>query len=299
MLYAMLKKIKVAPVYEIVKHWLHSFKTATPILCTSLITRLAASVNPQAANSIVYLTSPRIMINERYLAQAHVIKRNASGNGFVFYFPGYINEIPLPNPDLALYTCPSLTFELVEKEEARRSSASRRESRRMRQEEAAQQAQPTQPTPAPAAPERGWSPTMTTPGFTPGYGYGMGYVPSPYEAGGSGWQEMYRAGGSRGQHSHEAGGSGQPHQEHTLDEEDMPPPIRPQVTLDSLNTRMGGLELQQRQIQGTLNAHIQTSTQWHQQTQQSFVDLEDANRRRHEEQLALLRSIGFFQGPQQ
>lgn len=110
---------------------------------------------------------------------------------------------------------------------------------------------------------------------------------------------MYGAGGSRGQHSHEAGGSGQPHQEHTLDEEDMPPPIRPQVTLDSLNTRMGGLELQQRQIQGTLNAHIQTSTQWHQQTQQSFVDLEDANRRRHEEQLALLRSIGFFQGPQQ
>jgi len=48
--------------------------------------RLAASVNPQAANSIVYLSSPRIMINERYLAQAHVIKRNASGNGFVFYF---------------------------------------------------------------------------------------------------------------------------------------------------------------------------------------------------------------------
>ena len=92
---------------------------------------------------------------------------------------------------------------------------------------------------------------MTTPGFTLGYGCGMGYVPSPYEAGGSGWKEMYRAGGSRGQHSHEAGGSGQPHQEHTLDEEDKPPPIRPQVTLDSLNTRMGGLELQQRQIQGT------------------------------------------------
>jgi hypothetical protein len=29
------------------------------------------------------------------------------------------------------------------------------------------------------------------------------------------------------------------------------------------------------------------------------VDLEDANRRWHKEQLALLRSIGFFQGPQQ
>jgi hypothetical protein len=79
----------------------------------------------------------------------------------------------------------------------------------------------------------------------------------------------------------------------------MPPPVRPQVTLDVLNTRMGGLELQNRQIQGTLNAHIQTATQWHQQTQQSFIDLEDASRRRHEAQMAYLRSMGHFPGPQQ
>jgi len=28
----------------------------------------------------------------------------------------------------------------------------------------------------------GWTPAIPTPGFTPGYGYGMGYVPHPYEA---------------------------------------------------------------------------------------------------------------------
>jgi len=120
----------------------------------------------------------------------------------------------------------------------------------------------------------------------------MGYVPHPYEAGGSSWQvggsscqarggagpsepEAYGAGGSR---HHELG--------HSSYSEGMPPPVLPQVTLDVLNTRMGRLELQNRQIQGTLNAHIQTTTQWHQQTQQSFIDLEDASRRRHEAQMA-------------
>jgi len=62
---------------------------------------------------------------------------------------------------------------------------------------------------------------------------------------------------------------------------------------------MGGLELQNRQIQRMLNAHIQTATQWHQQTQQSFIDLEDASRHWHKAQMAYLRSMGHFSGPQQ
>jgi len=49
-------------------------------------------------------------------------------------------------------------------------------------------AQPAQHTPPPAMPGMGWTPAIPTPEFTPGYGYGMGYVPHPYEAGGSSWQ---------------------------------------------------------------------------------------------------------------
>jgi len=75
-------------------------------------------------------------------------------------------------------------------------------------------------------------------------------------------QEAYGAGGSK---HHEPG--------HSSDSEWMPPPVRPQVTLDVLNTHMGGLELQNRQIQGTLNAHIQTATQWHQQTHRASSTL--------------------------
>ena len=79
LLYAALKKIKVAPIIKLVNHWLHSIKTSTAIMCTSLITRLAASVDPHAANTIIYITTPRIMINESHLSHAHMIKRDETG----------------------------------------------------------------------------------------------------------------------------------------------------------------------------------------------------------------------------
>jgi len=58
LLYAVLKKIKVAPVVELVNHWLQSIKTSTAITCTSLITLLAASVDPHVANTMIYITTP-------------------------------------------------------------------------------------------------------------------------------------------------------------------------------------------------------------------------------------------------
>ena len=72
MLYAALKKIKVAPVVELVNHWLHSIKTSTAILCTSLINRHPASVDPHATNTIIYNTTLCIMINESYLSRISV-----------------------------------------------------------------------------------------------------------------------------------------------------------------------------------------------------------------------------------
>ena len=85
-------------------------------MCTSLITRLAASGDPHSANTIIYITTSRIMINESYLSHAHVIKHDETSKKILYYFPGYTNEIQLPNPDLALYNSPSLTFTLIERE---------------------------------------------------------------------------------------------------------------------------------------------------------------------------------------
>ena len=44
LLYAARMKIKVAPVQEIVRHWLDIIKTTTPMSLTSLITRVAMAI---------------------------------------------------------------------------------------------------------------------------------------------------------------------------------------------------------------------------------------------------------------
>ena len=51
---------------------------------------------------VVYILTPRIIINEHYLLQGHHLKYNEARK-LVFFFPGYTNKILLPNPDLYLY----------------------------------------------------------------------------------------------------------------------------------------------------------------------------------------------------
>jgi len=105
-----------------------------------------------------------------------VIKRDETGKKILYYFSGYTNEIQLPNPDLALYNSPSLTFTLIEREGGRKSFVSHRNSRRREQEEQAAQAarpaqvtqptpsaQPAQHTPPPAMPGMGWTPAIHAP----------------------------------------------------------------------------------------------------------------------------------------
>jgi hypothetical protein len=69
---------------------------------------------------VVYIMTPRIIINEKYLMQGHHLKYNTVGR--LVFFSGYKHEIPLPNPKLHLYKSLELTFTLVPQEEVRRSS---------------------------------------------------------------------------------------------------------------------------------------------------------------------------------
>ena len=59
-LYAMLKKIKIAPVKEIFKHWLETFKVSTSISCTSLITRIVADLGALDGQDVTYISTPHI-----------------------------------------------------------------------------------------------------------------------------------------------------------------------------------------------------------------------------------------------
>ena len=67
LLFAIVKKIKVAPIIEIVNHWLETFKVTTTISCTSLVTRIATNIGALEGQNVVYISTARIIIDEHYL----------------------------------------------------------------------------------------------------------------------------------------------------------------------------------------------------------------------------------------
>jgi len=110
-LYAMVNKIKISPVKEMVRQWLGNFRMVGPVECTSLVMCIANGLGVLGWAQISYITAPRITIDLAYLVQGHILKHSPDGS-ILFFFPGYVNEIPLPNPGLHLYKSRSLTFEL-------------------------------------------------------------------------------------------------------------------------------------------------------------------------------------------
>ena len=117
LLYAMIKKIKVAPVEEIVEHMLGLFTNfSTSISCTSLVSQIANGVGALNDRHVPYLTTPRLIVDLQFLCQGHHLKHDEEGN-IVHFFSGYANEIWLPNSEFCLYNFQSLTFTLVPLEE--------------------------------------------------------------------------------------------------------------------------------------------------------------------------------------
>ena len=257
-LYAMVHKIKMAPVRDIIRHMQDSIRFSTAICCTSLVTRIANGVKALERKNVTYIPTPRFVITEQSMVAGHHLRTDHAGN-LVYFFPGYINELPLPNPAYSLYKSPSLTFTLVEQEEERRSSVSRRFTRRH------EEASSSHATPPPST----WTPEMPVPGFT--FAPGYGYIPS------------------------EAGGSGM-HTGDTSSSEGLPPPRRSvsdRRTMDNLSTRLGAVELRTGEIQNTLNTYVQDSTAWQQQTQANFTNINEMLRRNEEATKAYWRYMGY------
>ena len=79
-LYAMIKKIKIAPVKEIFNRWIELLKTfSTSISCTSLVTRIATGVDAMENREVEYILAPHLIIDEHCLLQGHHLKHNAAG----------------------------------------------------------------------------------------------------------------------------------------------------------------------------------------------------------------------------
>jgi hypothetical protein len=207
-MYAIIRKTKIAPINEIVDHWLWMIKgLSTAITCTSLITRIANGVNALKNQDISYISTPRLLINEHYVLQGHHLKHNTEGQ-LVFFFQGYANEIPLPNPGLRLYTSPALTFELIPQEKARLGSLPGRTTRSRARNEGSSSQAPAQPSSAaPQAFPPRMFPTGDMPGFVPMHH--PRWVSTP---------QVHTTGESSGARAWAAQSS---------DSDDMPPPVPP------------------------------------------------------------------------
>ena len=119
----MVNKIRVSSARAMVKQWFTNFKMMGPIECTSLGTRIASNMRILDGNFVPFIEEPRVMIDEAYFVQGHILKKGPD-DSLVFFSLGYANKIPMPNAGYHLYNCHSLTTPLVPQEESRRQSVS-------------------------------------------------------------------------------------------------------------------------------------------------------------------------------
>ena len=111
-----------------VRQWFGNFRMVGPVECTSLVTWIATSLGVLNWAQISYITTPCPKIDLAYLVQGHTLKSALDGS-IIFFFPSYVNKIPLPNPGLHLYKSRGYTFELQPIEASHRSSVSGRMTR--------------------------------------------------------------------------------------------------------------------------------------------------------------------------
>ncbi len=131
-MFAKVRKTKVAPVKYMIRQWLESIKYNAPVECTSLITRIANGHGVITTDQIEYIFTVHPYVDETYLMQGHILKHGADGS-LIYFFP-CTNEIPLPNAGYHLYNCQELTIPLQTIEESR-AGGIYRETRNMTRNE--------------------------------------------------------------------------------------------------------------------------------------------------------------------
>ena len=75
-----------------VKQWLINFRMTGPIESTSLVTRIGSNMGILDGNSVPFIEEPRVMIDEVYLIQGHILKKGPN-DSLVFFSLGYANHV--------------------------------------------------------------------------------------------------------------------------------------------------------------------------------------------------------------
>ena len=291
LLFAAVNKIKVSPVKAMISQWISYIKMLGPISCTSLITRIADMVKALEGNNVSYIQEPRPIINDVYLIQGHILKRGPNDT-LIYFFPGFANELSLPNQEIHLYTCPSLLYPLVPQEEARRSTCSGLPGKvtRSRARRAAEQAPlPQEPPVVQQMQQAGWVPTP--PPYSAWEGVSYFRPTTSWQTGDSQeWaQGTYRiltpnlsaSSSSRG------------------------PPVggvrRSTSTRDFtyLTQQLGELNIRHNTMEETLNQHVQETCSRFDTLEQLQYNIQQAQQQQRDEMMAYFRSTGYNPHQQQ
>jgi hypothetical protein len=89
-LYTMVNKIKISPMKAMVKQWFTNFKMTGPIEYTSLITRIASSIDVLDGNVVPFIEDDHVFINESYLIYCHTHNKGPN-DSLIFFSLGYAN----------------------------------------------------------------------------------------------------------------------------------------------------------------------------------------------------------------
>ena len=108
----MVHKIRVSPFKLLVAHWQSVFSRDGSIKFTSLITRIADTMNLlNGAHQFQYIATTRGVITQEYFIQGYMLKRGPRGSLKMIHH-GHTTKVALPCERLQLYKVHQLTFDL-------------------------------------------------------------------------------------------------------------------------------------------------------------------------------------------
>jgi hypothetical protein len=107
-LFAMVNRIKNTHVADIIDYFKNVHKMSGPIECTSMITRIAMNLGcPKMAN-LAYIEGDVPILSLDHFIHVHILREEPDHSLSMLYGR---KAIQLPNPDLQLYSCESLTLQ--------------------------------------------------------------------------------------------------------------------------------------------------------------------------------------------
>jgi len=268
--------------------------------CTSLVTRIATSLGVLNWARFSFITTPRPSIDLAYLVQGHTLKSAPYGS-IIFFFPGYVNEIPLPNPGFRLYKSRGYTFELQPIEVPRRSSVSGKMTR-SRSRNAAMDIPSLQPQAFHGY--AGYAPTAGAAGPSSGQQSSWDrYIPQP-EAGGSSWQsggssEWDQPGRTNWAYASGSSSSGAPplfaarRSFSARGYRDLSQGIH------DINIRVNDVDDRTQQTHGALTQHIQDTERYHAQQQANHEATMEILQKQYQDAQAFYRHYRYYPPPGQ